>query len=81
MTDLTPYEQRIANGFRNRKAAKENKSMTECNHIIGYWDESTDCFTRMVRKDDNDAKYHHQFIDVKFKFCPDCGEKLQERRA
>lgn len=48
--------------------------MNNCNHIVGYWKEQKNCFPKMVKINDEDFKYYS--VDIKFKFCPECGFQL-----
>lgn len=47
--------------------------MNTCDHLIGYFEPHGLPFTEKVRSSENISKP----LDVKFNFCPDCGERLE----
>ena len=48
----------------------------KCNHVIGYVYDEHDMHLLNTEMDENEEIYYD--VEVRFNYCPDCGEKLRD---
>ena len=50
--------------------------MKKCNHIIGHYDGTYTMLFQTDDLEDLNAEELNGYSTIKFKFCPECGKKL-----